>query len=95
MRSAEGRSGKTVPDTIVPERGQVPENLAEELSSVQSKEPCDILNEHVSGSKLANDAPHLSPQNGFGVSEALFLACAADSLAGEAAGDDIDGSSVS
>jgi hypothetical protein len=54
-----------------------------------------VLDEDVSGSKLANGAPHLSPQNGLGVAESLTLAGRRGALAGEAAGDDIDGSSGS
>jgi hypothetical protein len=34
-----------------------------------------VLDEDVSGSKLANGPEHLSPQNGLGVAEALSLAC--------------------
>jgi hypothetical protein len=54
-----------------------------------------VLDEDVSGSKLANGAPHLSPQNGLGVPESLTLARGRRALAGEAAGDDIDSSSRS
>lgn len=54
-----------------------------------------VLDEDVSGSKLADGPEHLAPQNGLGVAESLTLACGRRALAGEAAGDDIDGSSTS
>lgn len=99
VRGADGRSRYAIPDEIEPDRGQVSEYLSGKISRVPSwrlenKEIRDVLHEHVVGSKLANGSEHLSPQNGFGVSEALFLACSRDALAGEAAGDDIDGSSI-
>jgi hypothetical protein len=40
MRGTEGGCGDTVPLRIVPERGQVPENLGHASSS---KEPWDVL----------------------------------------------------
>lgn len=54
-----------------------------------------VLDEDVSGSKLANGPPHLSPQNGFGVLESVLLARARGALAGEAAGDDVGSRSAS
>lgn len=91
VRGADGRSGQTIPDDAVPERGQVPENFSPEGSVVESKEIRDVLHEDVSGSKLANGPSHLSPQNGFGVPESFALAHGADALAGEPAGEDFDG----
>lgn len=94
VRGTDGRSGKTVPDDIEPERGQVPKNLAPDSAVVESKDICDILHEDVARSKLANDSPHLSPQNGLGMSEALSLPGGAGPLTWEAPSDDIDGSSI-
>jgi hypothetical protein len=95
VRGADGRSGETVPDDIEPERGQVPENLSPDGSVMEGEKVRHVLDEDVSGSKLADGAPHLAPQNGLGVSESLTLAGGRGSLAGEASGDDIDGSSRS
>lgn len=95
VRGADGRSGKTVPDDIEPERGQVPENLSPDGSVMEGEKVRHVLDEDVSGSKLANGAPHLAPQNGLGVSEPLALAGGRGALAGEAAGDDIGSRSAS
>jgi hypothetical protein len=95
VRGADGRSGKTIPDDIEPERGQVPENLSPDGSVMEGEKVRHVLDEDVSGSKLANGPPHLSPQNGFGVLETVAFAGGRDALTGEAAGDDIDGSSRS
>jgi len=96
MRGADGRCGKAIPDRVVPERGQVPENLSPDGSVVESKDVRYVLHEDVAGSKLANGSGHLSPQNGLGVIKPGALACGRGALAGEAASDDVDsGNSVS
>ncbi|HVQ60396.1 MAG TPA: hypothetical protein VMS60_15960 [Solirubrobacterales bacterium] len=100
VRGTDGCCWKHIPDKIETDRGQVCIYLSGKVSGVPSrgseiKEIRDVLHEHVSGSKLANGSEHLSPQNGFGVAEALSLSGRRDSLAGEAAGDDIDSSSRS
>lgn len=101
VRSADGRSGKHVPsDVTKPERGQVPENGSPEgarrlvWGRSHAKYRCDVLDDHVARSNLADDAPHLVPQNSLGVSESFALACAGDASAGEAAGDEVNGLSV-
>lgn len=96
VRGTEGCCWNTVPDSIVPERGQVPENDAPEASRRLSwgrrhaEDVGDVLDEHMPGSKVANDSPHLVPQNGLGVPEPLALPCGADPSAGESSGDEID-----
>jgi hypothetical protein len=96
VRGADGCCWKTIPRRVVPERGQVPENLSPDSSVMESKDGRDVLHEHVPRSKLANGTSHLSPQNGFGVPEPLPLPGARGSLTGESAGDDVDsGNNVS
>jgi hypothetical protein len=90
VRGAEGCCWKTVPDDIEAERGQVPENLSPDGSITDSKEVRHVLDDDISGSKLANDSEHLTPQNGFGMLKAVSLARCAGSLAGEPSGDDVD-----
>ena len=88
VRGADGSCRYAIPDRVVPERGQRPENFSPDGSVVESKDVRHVLHEDVSGSKLANGSGHLSPQNGLGVSESLLLARAACALAGEAAGEE-------
>jgi hypothetical protein len=96
VRGTEGCCWNTVPDRIVPERGQVSENCAPEASRRlrwgrrHAENVGDILDEAVARSKVANDSAHLVPQNGLGVPEALTLACGANPSTGEASGDEID-----
>lgn len=56
-----GRS-EAAPFRSEPERGQVPENLLERPTSIDSKEPWDVLHEDVPGSNHANDAGELRPE---------------------------------
>jgi hypothetical protein len=88
VRGTEGRCGYAIPDRVVPERGQVPENLSPDGSVSDSKEVRHVLHEHVAGSKLANGSGHLAPQNGLGVIEAVAEPGGRGALAGEAAGDE-------
>jgi hypothetical protein len=67
--SADGRSWKTVPDNIKPERGQGLEDFLPDQSLLDGEEVGDILQDDVARSKLAHDSSHLSPQNGLGVIE--------------------------
>lgn len=90
VRGADGRRRNTVPLDVIPERGQVPENLSPDGSIVESKDVRHVLHEHVAGSKLANGSGHLSPQNGLRMVEPVLLAGGADALAGEASGDELD-----
>ena len=96
VRGTEGGSRKAIPFRVVPERGQVCENLSEDGSSADREEVCNVLQEDVSRSNVANDSTHLSPKRSFGMSETLTLSGARGALAREAAGDDVDrlGSSV-
>jgi hypothetical protein len=91
VRGADGRCWKAIPDDVVPERGQVPENLSPDRAPVKSEDVGHILHQHVPGPKLANGSSHLSPQNGLGMPEPLPLTGGAGSLAGEPAGDEVDG----
>jgi hypothetical protein len=50
VRSAEGGSRKAVPLRVVPALGQASENLAKELSSLESKEVCHVLHDDVARS---------------------------------------------
>lgn len=88
MRSAEGRSRKAIPPDTHPERVQVPENFAPDISSVEAKDVCHVLHHRVARSKLANDSELLAPKHSLGVAEAFPLAGGACPLAREAADDD-------
>jgi hypothetical protein len=57
VRGANGGSWNTVPPRIVPDRGQVSENL----SKPSIKESCDVLHKDEAGSKLANEASVFTP----------------------------------
>lgn len=97
VRGADGASGYAVPsDVTQPERGQVPEYRSPQGSrrlACGSSHPADVphvLDEHIAGSKFANDAPHLEPQSGLGVLEPVALPGARRALAGEAPGDEVN-----
>jgi hypothetical protein len=90
VRGADGRCGNTVPDNIKPERGQGLEDFLPDQSLLDGEEIGDVLQDDVTGSKLAHDSCHLSPQNGLGVPESLSLAGGACSLAGEPADNAVD-----
>jgi hypothetical protein len=74
------------PATIVPQRGQVPENSSEPPRS----ESWGVLHEDVSRSNLANDPSHLRPQSASLAVEPCTFPCDADILAGKSTGDDVD-----
>lgn len=95
VRGAEGCRWKAVPFDIEAERGQVPDNLSPDGSVVDAKEVRHVLHEHVAGSKVANGAGHLAPQNGLGMLEPIALPGRRGSLAREPAGDDVDSGSPS
>jgi hypothetical protein len=90
VRRAEGGSRKAIPPADVPERVQVPENLSPNLSSVESKDGCDVLHQRVARSKLAKNPCLLSPKDSLGMTEPLALAGVAGTLAGEAPDDEVD-----
>jgi hypothetical protein len=91
MVGTNGGSRNAVPDCIVPERGQVAENLAEP----STKQVCDVFHENVLGSKLANKSGVFRPKTAARSFNANTGSGAADVLAREPAADDIDGNSVS
>jgi hypothetical protein len=95
VRGADGCCWKAIPRDVVAERGQVPDHFSPDGSVVKSKDVRHVLHEDVAGSKLANGAGHLPPQNGLGVVEAVALAGGTGAFAGEAAGDDVDSLSPS
>jgi hypothetical protein len=71
VRGTDGSSRYAIPDRVIPERGQGPDDLSPEGSVVENKEVRHVLQQDVSGSKLANGSGHLAPQNGLGVVEAV------------------------
>jgi hypothetical protein len=54
----------------------------------------DVLNDDVTGSKLAHDPGHLAPENGFGVIESVALAGCRGTFAWKTADDPIDRFSI-
>lgn len=86
MRGTNGCRRYAIPLRIEPERGQIPENLSES----SSKEAWDVLHEDVSRSYQANDTGELRPEPAV-VVEPSPLPGGAERLAGEAAGDEVDG----
>jgi hypothetical protein len=53
-----------------------------------------VLDEHVTGSKLANGSEHLEPQNGLGVPEPLALPGRAAALARKPTGNEVNAPAV-
>jgi hypothetical protein len=87
VRGADGGSWYAVPDCVVPARGQV----CEYVSESEAKVPCDVFQECVLGSYVANDAVHLGPEVAVVVG-AVAVAGVAEGLAGVAAGEELEGS---
>lgn len=50
VRGANGGSWNAVPLRVIPERGQVGEDLSEGSTSVDSKEVCDVFHQDEAGS---------------------------------------------
>jgi hypothetical protein len=50
VRGAKGGSRKAIPLRVIPARGQPSENFAEQFSSLESKESCDVLHDDIAGS---------------------------------------------
>lgn len=84
VRGADGGCWYAIPRSIIPERGQVPENMTRS----PSKETWDVLQHDVAGSNLANDAGNLSPEPSV-VVDAASGSCRGPRLAGEARSDAI------
>lgn len=57
VRRANGGSRYAMPLRVIPERGQVSENLA----VPSTKQSCDVLHDDVPWSNLANDSGELDP----------------------------------
>lgn len=57
VRRANGSSRYAVPLRVIPERGQVSENLA----VPSTKQSCDVLHDDESRSNVANDSGELNP----------------------------------
>lgn len=86
VRGANGASWDAIPPSIIPERGQVSENV----SKSSTKERCDVFHDNVSGSKLANQSCIVSPKAGTFAGQSSASSGQANVLAGEAAADRID-----
>ena len=74
-----------MPLRIIPERGQVSENVCKP----PSKQSCDVFHKDVSRSYLANKPSIIAPEAGSFAAKSGALSCDADVLAGEAAANDI------
>ena len=94
MGSAQGCRWNIFPLCIIPDAGQVAQNSAKPLPwllSRASKQPCDVLKDDVSRSKLASKSDDLSIQSASCSStKASALSRAAKVLAWKSAGDDFD-----
>lgn len=88
VRGADGSSGYTIPDSIIPERGQVSENS----SHPETKQAWDVLHDESDGSNVANDARVFRPETRSLTFKASALTSVANVLAGEAAADEVHGS---
>jgi hypothetical protein len=94
VRGADGRSWNTVPDNIKPERGQGFEDFLPDQSLLEGEEIGDILQDDVSGSNLAHDSGHLSPQNGFRMVKSVAISCWRDTFAREPADNAVERGSI-
>lgn len=78
-----------IPFRIVPERGQVTEDVSEGRSSVDGNKPGDVLHRDDAGSKTGNDSGERRPEPPLvGLREAATRA--GDGLTGEASDDGVD-----
>ena len=71
MRGTNGGSRDTVPDSIIPERGQVPHNG----SHPEIKETCGVFHDDKAGSKCANTSSHFVPKTRPLSGEASAISC--------------------
>jgi hypothetical protein len=90
LGKANRRGWYTSPFRIVPARGQVPENFSEP----SIKQPCDVLHDDKSRSKLANNSSVFSPEPRLLAGESDLWPVFGNILTGEPAADCIDGNSV-
>jgi len=86
VRGADGGSGYTIPFRIKPERVQVSQDVAES----SAEESGDVFGDDPGGSEGGDDGGHVGPEPA-GVFLGLLRARLRDGLAGEAAGDHVNG----
>jgi hypothetical protein len=79
------------PDCIVPERGQVSENVSKPVT----KQLCAVFHDDVSRSNFANQSRVFAPETRSSALDAFPLARRTDVLTWEPAADDINGKSIS
>jgi hypothetical protein len=75
-----------VPFRVIPDRGQVSEYGVES----SSKQSCDVFDDHILRSNLANESCEVTPKTGPRACNSSTLAGGADVLTGESAADKID-----
>lgn len=90
MGSANGGSRYAVPLRIIPDLGQVSENLVEP----STKQSCDVLHDDVARSYLANKSGVFAPETAALAFNASTSSRRADVLTGEASDDNVHGNSV-
>jgi hypothetical protein len=91
VRRTNGACRYAVPDSIIPERGQVSENVSEP----ETKQPCDVFHDDEFWSYFANKTPVFTPQTRSLTVKASAFSSVAEVLAGEPAADDVNFNSVS
>lgn len=89
LRRADVGSGETIPPRIVPERGQISENFSEGTSVADGKQPWDVFQHDVRGSKLAQNSSELGPEPPLVTLSTARSRCR-PRLARESSSDDID-----
>jgi hypothetical protein len=89
VRGAKCGRWNTLPFRIIPEGGQVSENLTEGGSPISAKEAWNVLHEDVAGSKIAYEARELRPEPA-GIGLGSTLSSGRDWLAGESTAEEID-----
>lgn len=90
MGGANVASLYTVPDRIIPERGQRSKDFVES----SNKEVCDIFNDNVSGLYVANNSGIFKPESRAFPGQARFLSCLAKVLTWETSADCVNNNSV-
>ena len=85
MWRTNGVSRYAVPFTVIPERGQVSENV----SHPPNKQACDVFHDCKAGSYFANNAAEFNPQSAAGAGHSLTSTGDADVLTREPAADNV------
>lgn len=80
--------GYNSPDAVIPQRGKV----AKDSHSAAKSERWRVFHEDDGGANVANDSGLFAPKSTFFMVQPGAVAGGADALAGEAAGNDINGS---